>query len=107
LQNSRSPSKKAAEISLLGAHNMQRADFLKHASKTSMVRFIQDPVAVAGTSDDLNMNVRSLRSVASIPKKPGDIGTERRSPVVFDKQIKRTEKNAKPVVYDDPHPSRF
>ena len=71
------------------------------------MRFIQDPVAVAGTNDDLYMDMRNHSSVAAMPKKPGDIGTERRSPIIFDRQTKRFEKRTMPPNADDPHPGRF
>ena len=84
---SRSPkaSRKISNMNILSANNIQSTDYLKHASKQQLVRFIQDPVAVAGTNDDLYMDMRNPSSVAAMPKKPGDIGTERRNPVVFDK----------------------
>ena len=71
------------------------------------MRFIQDPVAVAGTNDDLYMDMRNLSSVAAMPKKPGDFGTERRNPIIFDRQTKRFEKRSMPPIADDPHPGRF
>jgi len=72
-------------INLLAAHTSYKEDFIKHASTEQLAQLVHDPASASQMAEHGRIRAVSKASILTT-QKPGDIGTEKRRLVQFDKQ---------------------